>query len=570
MKLRNKKTGEIVDVPDTGFSAKSNPTGGYTSLYDYYGGAKTQPKTNATFATTDRTKAAPAAEVNPWDEAMKLGKGAVDVAGFVFPETVKGIKQGVAKGAQDLQQLQAGTYKPNMPTLQSVGASALGPLGMSTFGTPEQKQAMSAGAELAPMFMGGMSEKGLANTAKLIGPKAANLLIGKTGAQMAPRLMGAVSGGLRAAFKPDEVQPKTAGDLVGSFARRVGATALGTGLGFGTGMLMEGGRKVAEAVGKQASNTLHRLIRPNPTMVGNFEKNTGWKFGDEIAKRDAKNIGGMNWDQLKDYFTQKSSAANQVADQELAKVPATLPKQYFIGEIDKKIAELQPKAGRAMQDSAIAALEKAKEDIMQNPDDISLVVANQLKRDFQNAGEAAFGLTASDNPASVANAEISRLFKSKIEEKAPQIADINKVTQLYHLAKNSVIKRAGLEENKLANDWLGKLIAIAPVFGGMFGYSKGGIKGAAIGAGATSGMGGLRLISQSPEFQTILAKAAQGALSKAESKVVQGVTNFLTYQATQGTNAVTQAIMRQFDKQQPQIQPQMQNIDENGTLTTAE
>jgi hypothetical protein len=589
----------------TGFSATKNPTGGYVSLYDYY--KAREPKNTLATVQEEPTSTPELTQVRatqPPDVIGSVAKVAGDVGGFLFPQTKKAVsgaweatkanlkkpyaqqvKENFANLGVDTEAVGKGLYNIGegmvnadvgkmgqgigelAPSAKGAAVTAMGPLATTLGGTQWQRQANAAGAEIAPMVMGGMSAKGLVNLTKLVGPKTANLIVGKAGATMAPRLMGAISGGMRAAFSPEEQ----------NIAQRAGATALGTGLGWGTGMVMEGGRKVAEAVSKQAGNTIHRLMKPNPTQVGEFELKTGWKFGDKIAENDLRNIKGMNWDQMKDYFVQKSRASNLVADQELAKIPATLSRNEFVAQIDKQIAELKPEAGRAMQDSAIAALEKAKEDLAKNPEKLSLVVANQLKRDFQDAGDAAFGLTSSANPASEANAGVSTMFKQAIEKAAKaagvDIADINKTTMLYHLAKQSVIKEAARAENRLANDFLGKIIAIAPALGAYIGFTKGGYKGAAMGAAGISGVGGMRIISQSPEFQTLVARAAQGTLDAASSKVVQGITNFLTYQATQGTNVAAQAIMRKlFPKQEKPLPPvqNFQNTNDNGTLTTAE
>lgn len=457
---------------------------------------------------------------------------------FLFPGTA-----GVIKNLpQDIQQPQ---------TPQEVGATLGGPITEFAFGSPRQRQVLSSAAEWAPAFMGGITPAGFEQISKAIGPKAAQVLFRGAGS-IAPRTLGAVSSGLRSAFDPKQQ----------SLVERAGKTALSTGLGFGTGAVMEGAQKLLEYPMKQGGKIMQRLFRPKATETLIFERNTGMNFGDEIAKRDGKAIAGKDWEGLVGYFEDKKNFATQQADKVLASRPEKVNLQPVIEKIDTEIARLssQGNAGPASVD-AIDALNKAKEQIFSNVESgrpIAPVFAtNNMKRAMQDLGEAAYSLRGTNTPSSNMYAKVASWINKELKSVYPKIDDINKETQLYKLAYNSISRRAEVETNKIANDTIGKLLQAFPVLGGIIG-SFAGPGGAMAGFGGAGAMNVLRNLYFSPQGQSAIAASLTQA---GQNPLITGGINAVTQGATQLGSAINPKIAEALvnllgQKQAGQIVPE--------------
>jgi hypothetical protein len=235
MKYRNKLTGQIVDVPDAPMAAAAPAAQTYTPP------EPKRPPSTLDLAERPEYKPAP---TDVLGSAMSLvGKGAK----LLFPEMAKMPQTLVSGVKRQMTQPYGESVKENM---RNAAAMVGGPITGTIFGTPDLKQTLAAGAEVAPMFMGGVSPSGFQAISGAIGPKAAGTLFKGAGA-IAPRTIGMVSGGLRAAFEPTQpIIGKDIPETVANVGKRAASTALSAGIGLGTGAAIEKAQEIAQHITK--------------------------------------------------------------------------------------------------------------------------------------------------------------------------------------------------------------------------------------------------------------------------------------------------------------------------------
>lgn len=266
--------------------------------------------------------------------------------------------------------------------------------------------------------------------------------------------------------------------------------------------LFEVGKAGVKSLVGNAADKINKIIRPNPSALDKFKKNTGLNYSEEIVKRDAQNIEGMNYSELQNYFKSKFQDASGKVDAALEKSGKTIKKDA-IKNIFSETADLykdRPSSStRINQD-----FETYSKYLEQLPDDIPLNVANQLKRDIQELASSAYGNTSNSVPkayqkvAARLNKEITNIF--------PEASKLNKETQLYRLVSDAVSRTGSREQNKISTTFVDKLLQSVPTTGGALatvatGNPLIGLGTLLAGAGASKG----REIYRSPEVQTKLA-----------------------------------------------------------------
>lgn len=274
--------------------------------------------------------------------------------------------------------------------------------------------------------------------------------------------------------------------------------------------LFEVGKAGFQKLVGNAADKIKKIIRPNPSTLDKFKKNTGLDYAEEVVKKDAKNIEGMDYPQLESYFKGKFQDAVGKVDSELENSGKTIDKKFIQNtfEVVSNLYKDRPIASEKIgQDFA-----KYIEYVDKLPDQIPLQVANQIKRDLQELASSAYGNTSNSVPkaykkvASGLNKEIVRIY--------PQAGELNKETQLYKLVSDAVSRTASREGNKISTSFVDKLLQTLPTSAGigvglMTGDPLAGIGTLLAGAGASKA----REVVRSPQVQTSLASMIQKGVS---------------------------------------------------------
>lgn len=277
-----------------------------------------------------------------------------------------------------------------------------------------------------------------------------------------------------------------------------------------------------------APNVIRGVFKIAPSEMRKFRKVNGMDFGEEILARDGKSISGMSYNEIADHMAEKKDAAQQVVADALKGAKGTIKTPDVVKAIDEKIASLAPEKGNVNTEGAISTLESIKATLEKNPQELTLEVANNLKRQLQEAGSSAFAPNGKPTPSSEAFAEVSQTLRNMIEEKAPGVKEGNKLIQLYHLANESILKQGDAAANRVASGNLQKFIQNIPAIGGAgLGFAVGGVPGGVagiIGGEVISGLQGtIRNKFLSPEFQTRLAGAIEAGLQGIEKPTTQQI-----------------------------------------------
>lgn len=344
---------------------------------------------------------------------------------------------------------------------------------------------------------------------------------------------GAAAGALYAGTSPE------AKDLAES-ARMAGQGAL---IGAAAGGVMSGLYEVPKAAVnkllKASPGIMGRMFKVNPSERAMFRKATdNMDFEKEIIARDGKSIAGKSYDELINYFNTKKEDAYTAVNEMLSKNTKTVNKSEILGNIEKKIAELAPEKGNVNTSQAITTLRGIAEDLKANPEQLTLSQMNNIKRQLQDAGSAAFLPNGKPSQSSEAFAEIATQVKGLIEREQPDVKDANRVVQLYHLAKDSIERTGDREANKASNDLGQKFMQVLPaLIGAGIGAGGGALSGGGlgtIGGLALAGtIGGARLKYFSPETQTRLATALTETLKKTEGSNAAKIADRLVKEISQ-------------------------------------
>lgn len=283
---------------------------------------------------------------------------------------------------------------------------------------------------------------------------------------------------------------------------------------------------------------IDRLFRLNPSLREDFEKSTkGMNFAEEIIKRDAKGIAGKDYRQMYDYFTTKFDEAYNKVNDTLKNSDETIPKSSIETLITTMAANLKPEKGNVGQSGAIAKLNEVLTDIKAiKTENLSLDMVNNIKRQLQDAGDAALSPNGSTSPVSKVMAKVSSKVKGLIETAVPEIEEDNKLTILYRTAKMSIQDTLNREANKISNDVGGKFLQQIPaalsVVGSAGGYAVGGLPGgvgAFVATQLLSGVtGAARVRYFTPEFQSKLVSWTQPIAEMAKKQGVKNADEFAT------------------------------------------
>jgi hypothetical protein len=272
--------------------------------------------------------------------------------------------------------------------------------------------------------------------------------------------------------------------------------------------LFEVGRKGAQKLAGDAADKLKRVIRPTPSNLDSFQKNTGMDYAKELLKRDGKNIEGMGYDQLVPYFADKYQASVGRVDEELAASGKTVSKEWMkkqFTSVFEKYKDRPVASQRVGQDFATyyQYLDKL-------PDNVDLATANQIKRDLQELASSAYGNTSNSVPK--AYKAVAAKLRSGIEDIYPAAKELNAETQLYRLTSDAVLRTYSREQNKISTGFTSKMLQSIP--GGM-GAGVGIMTGNPLAGLATmlasAGASKAREVYRSPQIQTRIAQKISGA-----------------------------------------------------------
>lgn len=297
---------------------------------------------------------------------------------------------------------------------------------------------------------------------------------------------------------------------------------------------------------KTNSNRVSRLFRVNPSDRANFRKSTGgMDFAEEILKRDAQNIKGMNHDELTTYFKSRLSSATKEKAELLKGSKQEVQTKPIINKVNQMIKDRGPKKGNVGQEEVVKALKKQLADLKKNPENLTSEMADKIKSQIQNLGRNAYDANGKPTATSKAMAELGTFVKELVEEGVDGIKEANRTIQLYQLASKSIERTGDREANKITNDIVQKFLQVMPtaaaVGGGFGGYALGGASGGAIGLTLglliPSGAGAARTRYLSPETQTKLISELQKVATN------QGIKNASKW-ASKISNAVTEVMAR--------------------------
>lgn len=352
---------------------------------------------------------------------------------------------------------------------------------------------------------------------------------------IASGIEGGIIGGIYGITTPESL----------SVGERVQKTITDTAIGSATGGILRAATiPLTTAANKfitSNSERIYKLFRISPSERASFRKSTeDMDFAKEILSRDAKEMAGKSYNELLDYFGQRKEQALNDVNSSLENVSSTVNRATIIKKIESMISGLKPSKGNVGQLPAIDALNKILDDVRSNPGRITMSTLNNIKRQLQDAGQAAFSPSGKATAASKAMAETSTFIKNLIEKKAPEIKDKNRLVQLYTLARNSIERTGDREANKLSNDIAQKFMQTLPAgVGAITGYGVGGAPGGFFGflAGQmlSGTVGNMRVKYFSPEFQTKLISYLQKI---AEDQGIANATQFATKAANEMKNIV--------------------------------
>ena len=383
-------------------------------------------------------------------EAKVLGKG----LDFLAPRA----KSAITQGPQELARRQAARPNTKGDLLGSIINAA------------------GATKDLAQVAVPGGVELGL------LGSPLTKLGLLKGGATA-----GGVTGATTPGASPEERIKKAFGGALG---------------GALTGGVLKGAGKTASALAGQSPRLINQLFKPTNSELRDLKKFSGQNFAEEVQKRDLPFIKGKNDQQIFEYYSGKVNELNDAADNFLAQSGKTISKQDLIKVVDKQI---ESRGTRIKQSGALKELQDTRDEILTMGDQIDAVTVNQIKRDLQTAGKAAYGPGGNPSPSSEAMSESAREINNLLDSKVPGVKDINKTIQFYNTAHTSL-------ERKLNKAWKSEGGLISQLLTG--GAGAGAVFGAATGnpavAGAAIAPMLANLLYRSPKFKSRAASATQG------------------------------------------------------------
>lgn len=292
---------------------------------------------------------------------------------------------------------------------------------------------------------------------------------------------------------------------------------------------------------------IYNLFRITPSARAEFRKSTGnMNFAEEIIKRDAKDMAGKSYTELLEHFTERKQTALNTISEELTKIKKTVDKNEIIEFINKQKNNLNPKRGNVGQSEAVQKLNGVLEELKENPNKLSLKQLNNIKRQLQDAGEAAFSPNGSPSPSTKALAKVSTFIKDILEREQPKLKEMNKLVQLYSLAKSSIEKTGDREASKISNDIVQKFFQVLP---GGAGFALAGAPGGVLGLVAGGLVGSARVKYFDSTVQTRLISLFQEVSEKQgiknagtfAKKIVDEISKVIVRKATQGETQTNKA-----------------------------
>lgn len=316
----------------------------------------------------------------------------------------------------------------------------LAPRFIDIFGKLGRREQVSGGDVLS----GGV-DLGLAATTPFTGGGSflGKSLLGKT-----------LSGGLKTTAPGAIYGATEAGDqsLEDRFSK-AGAGALGSLLT--AGALKTPGAIKDKVVG-QAKDRVSQLFKISTTQLSEFRRNTKLDFAQEFIDRDLKNVVGKKTEDLTDYFEQKYNEFYKKTDKFLRSKGITIKPQEVASLLDNEIKKLKSNS-RLGQSTAIQELTKTRDEIL-GKKVLDLADINQYKRDIQDMAGDAIGGGQSSSAVKKAFDDTQRALNTFIEIRAPGSKAINKATQYYRLAKDSIQKKADQEAKSEGSSVLGSIL----------------------------------------------------------------------------------------------------------------
>lgn len=417
----------------------------------------------------------------------------------------------------------------------------------------------------------------------------------KEGAGLVRRILtgsatGAASGALLGATTPEELS-------VGDRAKETLKSA-GTGAVAGAVMssLFELPRSAVKSFLGGNKDRINRLFNISPSDRASFRSSTGdMDFAEEILSRDGKAIAGKSYDQMLEHFVARKAEAQEILEKTLTQSGKKVQKQALVSAVTGLSDELVPEKGflESTSGGLKATLKSIIDELNGLPDEIDVTVANNIKRQLQEAGDAAFTAGGSkQNTSSSAFAKVAGQVKDAIENvfkdgDTNPIKDMNKSIQLYEQARRSIERVGDRTANKVSNDIAQKFFQIIPTIAsagaGAAGFAAGGGTGA-LGAFALSQLllgsaGAMRVKYFTPQVQSKLAQNFTSILKsqgiqqadKVATDIVQRMIKVATVRnadkVNEGESVVSDQTQNngQIQDNQPTNKPQEENNNQTHT-----
>lgn len=365
-------------------------------------------------------------------------------------------------------------------TPQEVAVNALGPLGTTFLGSERQKRAQGAAGEALSYAL---PVKGLTGS---LGEK-----IAQAGFQ------GAKYGAINAVSSDKPTNPiQLAQDIKDKVQM---SAALSAAFPIAGAIKNKTGEALTKAFVGTPETIIRKVVKVSDKESQDFSRAFKTSWDKEIIKRDGEKLKGKNFEQIVGYFQDKAKEVEQKIGELLGKNTGTIKTADLISEAEKTIASLSPTAGNVGTSETIGKLNTILEELKQNPEQLTLLAANRIKRQLQDVATYGKNAGIQDKPLQ----ELASTVRSMIESKAPNIHEQNMLSRLYGIAIEGAHIRSEQAMGAKNQTILEKLAQVIPFAAGAgVGTVTGNpMTGILVGTGA--GAAGLvRQELQKPEYQT--------------------------------------------------------------------
>lgn len=334
-------------------------------------------------------------------------------------------------------------------------------------------------------------------------------------------LTGAKVGGIVGVTDPNA---QGIGDRVSQGVKGAATGAAVAGAFAGAGELA---KKVSQSITGTSAQAIRRVVKPRVNDAREFKKNFGSKIEDELSKRDAKEIKGMGYDELFDYFDDKYTNAYKEKAKKLAESGKSVKRVKWLGEVQRLKSEVTPENGYVYADDIQRELTRVEDILLKTDPDVPAKNAGNIIRSLQD--QVSYSLNTGNAAGEKELKGLIKFFNDDLKETVPGLDQVNKDIQLYRIAKDSVDRTTENEANKVSQTAIDKILQAFPfLVGAGTGVATGDpIK--TVGAILLTALPGLaRENYRSPEVQTRVASALQKQVPALTNSEISQLTNALS------------------------------------------